>query len=77
MALERFEAFEAFERFEEVSSSVHTLARMEACTLLCESHRNPEVESIYLRTDISKFGRYAVAISLHRLIVASFVNELF
>jgi hypothetical protein len=50
---------------------------MEVCTLLCESHRNPEVISKYLKTDISKFGRYAVATSVHRQIVARFVNEFF
>jgi hypothetical protein len=32
---------------------------------------------IYLRTDISKFGCYAIAISVHMLIVARFVNNFF
>jgi hypothetical protein len=49
---------------------------VEACTLLCESHQNPEVISNYLTTDILKFVRYAIATSLHRQTVDGFVNQI-
>jgi hypothetical protein len=55
MAIQGVQMLGTLQAFKKVSRH-STLAIVEVCTLLCESHQNPEVISNYLRTDISKIG---------------------